>query len=592
MLTNKIINSTARIAFLYLLILPIIDAHAAPIREQLSERPKAQPHNFTPKDQGWKNLTLREKIGQTMIILLESEHDQSKYGSVEEMIKKYPISGVFAPPWRFSGHKPESDIVPNIRRTLQPYVDASRVPLIISEDFERGVGDTYNAFTRMPRAMTLGAANQPELARRYSEVVAREAKTLGINWLLNPVVDLNVNPLNALIGTRAVADNAERAYPLLKAQLAGLSQQGMISTIKHFPGDGVSMKNQHFTTSSNTLSMAEWNASFGTMYQNLINDGAPSIMVGHLRLPAYQKETIKDELPPATLSREIVVNLLKGEMKFNGVVMTDALNMGGIGGFYPDQKEIAIQAFKAGVDMLLWPKLEFMDELEARILSGEIPMSRLDDAVERIWGVREQYGLLKKSPVFYSELTDKEIAAHKRVPLEITQKSVTLVSDRYNEIPITSEKHKKLALISIGYDEISAEMNYLLRLLREKGFDVAETIHNPDPYKWQHKLGYFDQFDKVIVTFCDCVWVQQGAAMLTGKPAIATWTANLIPTEKLISMSFGNPYYMNYYLDKAPIKINTYSRHPQSGNAAVDALTGEIPFVGSSPVNLKNMILR
>ncbi|PCK02923.1 MAG: hypothetical protein COA42_21860 [Alteromonadaceae bacterium] len=592
MLTNKMIGSAVKIGVLCSLILPMIAVHASPLKQKSAERAEAKAYNFTPKDQGWKKLTLREKIGQTMIILIENEHDTNRYGSIEEMIKKYPISGVFAPPWRFSAHKPESDVVPNILRTLQPYVDASRFPLIISEDFELGVGDAYHDFTSMPSEMALGAANQQELSRRYGEVVAREAKALGVNWLLNPVVDLNVNPLNALVGTRAIAGNVERAYPLLKSQLAGLSQQRVISTIKHFPGDGVSMKNQHFTTSSNTLSMAEWNASFGSMYQKLINDGAPSIMVGHMNFPAYQKETIKGLLPPATLSREILVDLLKGEMQFNGVVMSDALNMGGIGGFYRDTQEIAIQAFKAGVDMLLWPKLEFMDEMEARILSGEIPMSRLDDAVERIWGVREQYGLLDKPPVFYSELSDKDIAVHKSVPLEITQKSVTLVSDMYSEIPITSEKYKKIALISIGYDNISAEMTYLIDLLRAKGFDVSETIHNPHPYEWQHKLEYFDQFDKVIVAFCDCVFSPPGSAMLKGDPAIATWTVNLIPTEKLIAMSFGNPYYVNYYLNKAPIKINTYSRHPQSGNAVIDALVGDIPFVGTSPVNLNSVILQ
>src|SRR5690606_23491504 len=126
------------------------------------------------------------------------------------------------------------------------------------------------------------------------------------------------------------------------------------------------------------------------------NDGCPAIMVGHLQFPAYQTQTIDGVLPPATLSKEIIQDLLKTKMGFSGVVISDAMNMGGTAGFYENPLERSIECFIAGTDMILWPDLAYMDTVEARILRGEISMERLDDAVERIWAIREHFNLLEK----------------------------------------------------------------------------------------------------------------------------------------------------------------------------------------------------
>jgi beta-N-acetylhexosaminidase len=231
----------------------------------------------SPSNDGWMSLSLREKIGQTMIVVANHHVHVSQFGSIDAMMKQYPIGGVFIPSWIYSSHKPADDVIPNIRRAIADYQQAAKYPLIISEDFERGVGDSYPEYTSMPTEMSVGAANSPELARQYGATIAREAHSLGVNWLLHPVSDLSMNPLNDLILERATSDDPSRAYPLLKAQMAGMHQQGVVSTIKHFPGDGVTMKNQHLVTSTNTLSLQEWHSSFGNLYQKLINDCAPSI---------------------------------------------------------------------------------------------------------------------------------------------------------------------------------------------------------------------------------------------------------------------------------------------------------------------------
>lgn len=555
-------------------------------------RPEAINYDYTPKDTSWKSLTVREKIGQTVIITADYNDHVKQFGSIKEMLKQYPVGGVFIPDWKFANYKPEKDIINNIKKCMQDYEDASKYPMIITEDFERGVGATYEGYTDMPVLMSLGAANQPELSEKYGNTTAKEASTLGINWLLHPVSDLNINPLQNLVVERAVSDDPARALPLLQAQMEGMKEAGVVPTIKHFPGDGSTMKNQHLITSDNNMSMDEWNGSYGTLFQNLINDGTPCIMVGHIRFPAYQTKKLKGLLPPATLSEELMVDLLKKEMKFNGVIMSDALNMGGCGGYYPNIKETSVECFKAGVDLVLWPDLSYIDTVEARINRGEISMSRLDDAVERIWGVREKFDLLKKKENIFYEISSDEKSDIKKSIKNVAENAVTLVSDNANEIPLKPETTKKIAIINISHNDMTGQLAYTKELLEQKGFEVDEIIHNPNLYQWQWRLPQFEKYDKVIVAFENRYLRPIGSSMLKDAEAMGIWTANMIPFEKMVAISYSNPYYVNYYLDYAPIKVNAYSLDKFSQKAVVDALTGEIPFKGTTPVELDNPIMK
>lgn len=555
------------------------------------ELPNAISYNFTPKDTTWKSLTLREKIGQTMIIRAYYEEQIQQYGSIENMIKKYPIGGIFIPDWKFLYIKPRENVINNIKNTVVKYENASRFPLIITEDFERGVGSTYYEYTHMPSLMALGATNSPALAEKFGNAIAKEASTLGINWLLHPVSDLNMNPLQNLVVERAISDDADKAYPLLKAQIKGMKKQGVVATIKHFPGDGATMKNQHFITSANNLSINDWNISFGTLFQNLINDGTACIMVGHIRFPAYQKEKLKGVFPPATLSKELMVDLLKGKMKFNGVIMSDALNMGGVGGYYKNELETSIESFKAGVDLVLWPQLAYLDSVEVRIKRGDISMSRLDDAVERIWGVREKFGLLEKNEDFLYQLTNNELNEIKTTATDVANHAVTLISND-KEIPLNPNKIKKIAIVNLSHIDRTKELAYTQKLLIEKGFNVDTLIHNPQFFGWQDKIDFFDQYDKVIVAFENRYFNPLGSSMLKNEEVLGLWTMGMLPQEKIIAISYSNPYYVNFYFDNASIRINAYSIDEFSQKAVVDALTGTIPFKGISPVKLDHEIMK
>ena len=289
---------------------------------QITGRKKINPYYY--------KLSIREKIGQTMIVRAFHKSQVEEFGSIENMMKTYPIGGLFIPWWDYLNTPPRNQVISTIKKAVLDYENASKYPMIVTEDFERGVGSIYSEFTNMPSEMALGAANRTDLAYKFGNAIAKESNVLGINWLLHPLVDLNMNPLQDLVIERAISDDATRAYPLLKAQIQGMNAQGVVATIKHFPGDGATIKNQHLITSANNLSVPEWNATFGTLYQKMINNGAPCIMVGHIRFPAYQKEKRNGVLLPASLSEELMVGLLKKKMKFNGIIMSDALNMGGV----------------------------------------------------------------------------------------------------------------------------------------------------------------------------------------------------------------------------------------------------------------------
>lgn len=549
-------------------------------------------------DEGWKELTLREKIGQTMMVLSDYKtHKEIGGGSLDSFFTKYPVGGFFIADWHANAQKPDSmsfeEFVPQM---MGEYDVASSSPLFFCEDFEKGAGYTYANCTKMPAIMALGAANNTDLAYAYGKIVSQESRALGFNWLLHPVADLNINPLHPLIIERAISDKHDIALPILRAQMQGMKEHGIISTVKHFPGDGATIRDQHLITSANNLSMTEWRNSFGKIFETIIQDEAPSIMIGHIQFPAYQRDSIDGVLPPATLSKDIMTKLLKNEMGYKGVVMSDAMNMGGAMGYYESVFEASVQCFAAGADMILWPDLAFMDTVEARILRGEIPMSRLDDAVERIWALREKYDLLEKKteittplPADHANYTEEKMTA-------LAQSAVTLIQDKNNDIPLSVEKIKKVLLINISYTDARRDREKDFEVLKEdltaRGFEV-NMVTDFHLWDWEWRLNSeLAQYDKFIVCFENSFFNPVGSPFLKGREAFALWMVRVLPKDKVISVSFSNPYYNTFYLGTNPLLINAYSRDAFMQKAVAKILMGETEATAKSPVELYNPLMR
>lgn len=541
----------------------------------------------------WQKLSLREKIGQTMMITGDyNAHMRIGEDSLELFFEKYPVGAIFMAQWHFTYQKPDSlrfeEFIPRLMRI---YNAASPRPLFFSEDFERGAGYNYDNATKLPAGMALGAANSTDLAYAYSQIMSQESRAMGFNWLLNPVADLNMNPLHPLVIERSISDNAERALPILQAQTRAMKDHGVISTIKHFPGDGATICDQHLITSANNLSLNEWKKTFGKVFQTMIDEEVPSIMVGHLQFPAYQNDAIDGVLPPATLSKDIMTKLLKQEMNYNGVVISDAMNMGGASGFYDNALEASVQCFIAGADMILWPDLAYMDTVEARINRGEIPMSRLNDAVERIWALREKYDLLEKKSPITTPLPENHAEFVQEKMTRLADKAITLIQDKGSVIPLDTATVKKIMLVNISHNDFRKEFQILKNELTERGFDVR-LEHDFHLHNWQWRWDSLAQYDKFIVCFENHYFNPIGSPLLKDREAYALWTIKDLPKEKIISISFSNPYYNTFYLKTTPLLINAYSSDEFMQRAAARLLMGEIKATATSPVNLYNPIMR
>jgi beta-N-acetylhexosaminidase len=537
----------------------------------------------------WTQLTLRQKIGQTMLMLPDRALElELGGGSLAGLFERYPVSGFFMG-WKLFDGVPDNAKVAHIRSAVESYQKASPLPLLFQEDYESGV--SLPGMTPFPREMALGATDSSDLAYAYGRGLAWEARSVGVRWVLHPVADLNLNPLNPPTNVRSVSDDPDKAIRLLSRQIAGLQEHGVAATIKHFPGDGVDSRDQHLMTTCNSLSLKQWRRLHGRVFQELIREGVAAIMPGHITLPVCQKERIGGFPPPATLSKELLTDLLKGDMGFKGVIVSDAMTMGGFRGWYPTRIEGEIRSFLAGVDVLLWPSYDYMDEVERRIQLGQIPLERLDDAVSRVWEMKRRLGLLERGGELVRPLsvTEKEtVAATART---IAETSLTLVRDRKQAIPLRAGRDRKILLVGVvpesrkGGDGGFHGLEHVRRCLEQRGFEV--TLQRNILYEtqgWESDAA--EIYDRIVALVIKTPHNPFGPMQLWDDEAQTAWGLNAMPKEKIIVVSLGSPYVVNEYFERVDTCINAYSDDVSTLEALARALTGEIPFAGHSPVSL------
>jgi beta-N-acetylhexosaminidase len=537
----------------------------------------------------WKKLTLRQRIGQTMLMLPDGPLEQKLGGgSLSAFFESYPVTGFFMG-WKLFDGVADDQRIARIRSAVVAYQAASTLPLLFQEDYETGV--SLPGMTPFPHEMALGATHSPELAYAYGRSLAWEARSVGVRWVLHPVADLNSNPLNPVTNVRSISDDPDTAIQLLARQIAGLQENGVAATIKHFPGDGVDRRDQHLTTTCNSLTLEHWRSRHGRVFQELINGGVAAIMPGHITLPAYQKERINGFPPPATLSRELLTDLLKGEMGFKGVIVSDAMTMGGFRGWYPNRLEGEIQSFLAGVDVLLWPSYEFMDEVERRIQRGEIPLQRLDDAVSRVWALKQRLGLMAGGEPLIRPLAATEKESAILTARAIAEKALTLVRDRNQALPLRGGRDRKILLVGVvpvsrkGGEGGFQGLEHLRQRLAKRGFDV--TLCRNILYEtqgWESDAP--EVYDRIIAVVIKTPHNPFGPLQLWDDEAQTAWGINAMPKEKIIVVSMGSPYVLNEYFERVDTCINAYSSDVHTQDALVQALLGEIPFGGESPVSL------
>lgn len=519
----------------------------------------------------WQELNLRQQVAQTLVIntagsmgIPEDEAETAAF------LEQYPVGGIFVGGEVIEDGRNELGWVRD--RVIQVKAHA-HVPLLVSADLENGGGDVIPGLTPLPYPMALGAANDTGLAYAYGQACAREGALADINWALAPMADLNLHPLSSNVGPRSFGDEAERVGPLVNAFIAGMQYEGMAACSKTFPGDGSDYRDQHLVTTANLLSMEDWWASYGKVFQANIDAGVATIMTGHLTFPAYQQHREAGHTLPATICPELTTRLLKQEMGFDGLVVTDAYGMGGI--LNPrDRINGAVEAFAAGADMLLWPDPQYIDRVVAKIEAGEIPLSRLEDALTRIWRVKERYC----TPI---EQAEDAIAFAKKVAHDTARAALTLLWNRNQRLPLKPQEDKRILLVgTTPHDKAFSRYRILADGLKARGFQV-EMVRNITPQALSKREPHYD-----VLLFCIERQFHRplGPMELFGEHSRNLWAACTSGRTKTVAVGFGSPYLVPWYFENAPAALNAYSAVPACQEAVAAALCGETDCPGTSPV--------
>lgn len=517
----------------------------------------------------WKELTLREKIGQTVVCLCETEKHIQMCGSVQAFLEKYPIGGMFNNGGIVKGLLTGENL--GFKKILEEYNQYLRVPLIGTAD--RGAFAVQYGLQLLPQ-MALGAADSEKLAYLAGEYMARDCRLSGVHWVFWPVCDLNLSAMSPIVNTRAVSDDPELNAKIVAAEVQALKDHGVAATLKHYPGSPYDETvDYHLSPVDNETPMDLWWDTYGKMYRKLIEQGAPSIMTSHINLVHYQTEKIDGVYPPATMSDELVNKLLRKELGYKGVTVTDALVMGGFCGI--GSLENTVRSFLSGNDVMLWPAYEYIDVMEQKILSGEIDEAVLDAAVERIWNLKREYGVLEPLPM----PEGKKEYFEERVR-QAAETCLTLVSDPNGILPIHPQK---VCIVGVTPDDGQyRDLCVLQKEFEKHGCQVTmqRNIWTDDAEQAAREN------DLILFALCRTPHHPIGPLDFWGEEATSIWSSNCSDKSKTVVASFGSPYFYKYYKNSGVTYINAYSSAPQIIEAFVKAVLGIIPFEGKSPVKL------
>ncbi len=508
----------------------------------------------------YSKMTLKEKVLKTFIVTIR---EINKFGGPEEFFKKYPVGGMYfceAKNIGIEGH--EKSLLTTFNR-LEECRKYSKDPLLVCVDYVAMAGQTYRMSPR-----SLGGTQREEDAYTYGKTLGMQCNSRGIDWILGPAIDMYYSkhmPFDAI--SADVKMNAKLFSNVVK----GIQDQGVCATVKHFPGLGTDNVNMHHAPGENILEFDEWMESYGYTYKEMFKENVCSVMTTHTMLKSYDNEIHNGYLPIATYSDKLTEELLKGELGFNGAVVTDALIMGGMA--TGDLVAETVQAFKAGADLLLWPPMEAADAIAEKLESGEIPMSRLDDALARIDKMRA----FREKALNEKHFDEPDLSYITNELKSITHSGICLYKNDMKLIPLKNDVKNILILDAMQNDEPSIHLkNELVK--RGYSVDIKKDIYDTDFYVcWQDDIDELQKnYDIVILN------AHPTSADGTHDPMfMLLWASHLFSKKKKIIINYGKPFVsLNYFPeDLTIIEANT---NPSEAVAEfiVDGLVGEMEFSG------------
>ncbi len=473
------------------------------------------------------------------------------------------------------------------------FLSRCEIPPFMCQDLEGG-GNHRSALTEMPNQLAFAAVKDMGVSEQALHVMAREASALGYNWSFTPCVDINAAFRSAIVGTRSYGSDVETISRHAKLHMAVLRQHGIACAAKHWPGEGYDDRDQHLVTTVNPLKHEEWQATFGRLYGELIKGGLLSVMSAHIALPSYAAQHGVPEglarYKPAPLSRLLNHSLLREELGFNGLVVSDATPMAGLTSQMARSEQVPA-VIENGCDVFLFCTDVQADiaHMQEGLRSGALSEQRLEDAVTRILGMKAALGLHWKSIAERLKPIDEIRAliatpSHKAAARAVADQSVTLVKDTTSLLPLNPARHKRVCWIGKPAPGFLPHMPDMpLQALRDglvaSGFVVSDFNPEQPPTAANTDLVLYalpieSSLGKSRI-FLDWMKEQPGLMNLMER----YW--HDMPT---VMISFGHPYFL-YDAPRVPCYINAYSSTSDSQLAVLDRLTGNAPFDGVSPVD-------
>ncbi|HOQ45063.1 MAG TPA: glycoside hydrolase family 3 N-terminal domain-containing protein [Bryobacteraceae bacterium] len=458
----------------------------------------------------------------------------------------------------------------------------ARVPLLVASDFERGVSMRVVSETKFPHNMAFAAARDPELSRFAGETTARQARALGVPWILAPVADVNNNPENPVINIRSYSENPEEVAAHVRAFIEGAhsAPDPVLVTVKHFPGQGDTDTDTHLALAVLNADSKRLNAVELAPFRAAIAAGVDSVMAAHIAVPALDSPKI-----PSTLSRAVLTGLLREKLGFGGLIATDALNMKGITNHW-NAAEAAVKAIQAGADVLIMPANpeRAIAGIVRAVERGAISRRRLDESVRRILTAKMRVNLHRKKYVDPEAMMDaldrpEDIA---RVD-EIAERAMTLVKNEGSLLPVNAAG---TAFVVLRESARGEQGQVFAAEVRKRAPDASLVVLEPgaSQAEFDSAIEAVKSARAVVVAaFASVASYRGGAVLAGGYPKLLETLIAGGPPVALIAL--GNPYLARSF-PRVAAYVAAYSPAPPCERAAVRALFGEIPFRGKLPVTI------
>jgi beta-N-acetylhexosaminidase len=559
--------------------------------------PRAKPsQKLSPAAAQWVDstlgkMTLDEKVGQLIFATYHGSFtatDAPAYAEMAHDVEKLHVGGFI----NITQSSPlgivKSQAYPTAVLTNQLQAK-SKLPLLIGADFERGTAMRLDEGTSFPTAMALAAAGNPKDAYTMGKITALEARAVGIHWIYAPDSDVNNNPNNPIINTRSFGEDPQRVAEYVTQFVHGVQENGGLATAKHFPGHGDTAADSHIDLPVIHADRERLESLELVPFRAAIAAGADSIMTGHLSIPALEPDTNT----PATLSSNILTGLLRKELGYKGLVVTDAMDMGGITVRYAPG-EAAVRAFTAGADALLMPPVPdaAIDALRDAVKSGRISHERLDASVRRILEAKARIGLYKERLVDVNALNNHFGKAEwQRQAQEISDRGVTLLRDTAHRLPLDETKPTRALLIALYADpepypgedlerELRSRVDALTTLRADTRFVKADNLKLPAP----------DTYDMAILAFF--VRVSDRKGNVDSPVEQAALAEKVYKNGKpVVTIGFGSPYLVEHF-PQAETWLAAFGISDVAQISVARALFAQIPVRGHLPVTVPGVEMK